>query len=168
MANPTLVISHASGDEGDLYQQRIYEYASHLGVRLVFIDHLVGTRRVQTSSGQRIYTIGDVYRCADLITYPSGYEGFGNAFLETIYYRKPIVVNRYSIYIADIEPKGFDVISFDSFVSSKTIQKIREVLNNPERKQHMVKTNYELARQFFSYEVLERKLLHLIDEAERM
>ncbi|RMG61704.1 MAG: glycosyltransferase family 1 protein [Calditrichaeota bacterium] len=168
LSNPTLVISHASGDEGDLYQQRIREYADNLGVRLEFIDHLVGPRRVKTSSGQRIYTIGDVYRCADLVTYPSGYEGFGNAFLETIYYQKPIVVNRYSIYIADIEPKGFDVISFDGFVSSETIDKIREVLNDPKRKQHMVETNYELARQFFSYEVLERKLLHLIDEAQRI
>jgi len=34
--------------------------------------------------------------------YPSLFEGFGNAFLEAVYYRKPMLVNRYSIFIADI------------------------------------------------------------------
>jgi len=32
----------------------------------------------------------------------------GNAFLEAVYYRKPVMCNRYSIYRTDIEPKGFD------------------------------------------------------------
>ena len=40
--------------------------------------------------------LGDPH--ADLVTYPSTFEGFGNAFLEAIYYCRPIVVNTYSIY----------------------------------------------------------------------
>ena len=40
------------------------------------------------------------------MTYPSTYEGFGNALLEAIYFRVPVVINRYSIYVQDIEPKG--------------------------------------------------------------
>ena len=158
LRNPSLVISHASGDEGDDYYQRIMEYAQNMGVNIITIDHLIGNRY---ENGNQ-YTITDAYLCADLVTYPSGYEGFGNAFLECIYYKRPIVVNRYSIYIADIEPKGFDVITIDGFVTQKVIEQIKNVLGNEERLQKMVHKNFELAREYFSYEVLERKLLYII------
>lgn len=162
LSKPKLIISHGTGDEGDSYYQRIQEYAANMGVKIVTIDHLIAPQRGVNSRGEKLYTIADVYNCADLVTYPSGYEGFGNAFLEAIYYRKPIVVNRYSIYIADIEPKGFDAIVMDGFVSSSAIRRIREVLHDKQKLQKMVETNYRLAQKYFSYEVLEEKLLHLI------
>jgi glycosyltransferase involved in cell wall biosynthesis len=96
------------------------------------------------------------------VTYPSGYEGFGNAFLETIYYKKPIVVNRYSIYISDIEPKGFDVISVDGFITRKAIEKIKRALSDREFLRNMVHENYDLGKRYFSYEVLEKKLMYLL------
>ena len=158
--NPTLVISHAAGDEGGDYYQRIMEYAGNAGVRIVAIDELIGSHLVEHD---KAYTLADIYHCADLITYPSGYEGFGNAFLETIYYKKPIVVNRYSIYIADIEPKGFDVIKIDGFATSRAIEKINSLFGNTEKLKKMVDRNYELGKEFFSFELLEKRLLHLID-----
>ncbi len=161
LRNRVLVVSHSTGDEGDLYGKRVREYAANLGVKMVFMEDLIGTEW-EVAQGKKPYTIGDVYRCADLVTYPSGYEGFGNAFLEAVYYRKPIVVNRYSIYVADIEPKGFDVITIDGFVDSTTIDKIGEVLSDGRRRKEMVDRNYELALEHFSYEVLEESLLHLI------
>ncbi len=164
LRNPRLIISHATGDEGDDYYERILDYARHLGVEIVPVDHLIAPTRGINEKGEKLYTIADMYNCADLVTYPSGYEGFGNAFLEAIYYRKPIVVNRYSIYIADIEPKGFDVIVMNGFVSASVTEQIKEVLGNPERRQRMVEWNYQQARKFFSYEVLEKRLLHLIDK----
>ena len=162
LENPVLVISHASGDEGDHYYQRILEYAEHWGVQIRAIENLVGLRRGKGPNGEKQYTIGDVYQCADLVTYPSGYEGFGNAFLEAIYYRKPIVVNRYSIYIADIEPKGFQVITIDGFATRAVVRDIREVLENKELQERLVQENYELALQHYSYEALERDLLSLL------
>ncbi len=161
MKNRVLVISHATGDEGDLYFKRVREYASNLGVKLAFLEEIVGTDREIGKKGKR-FTIGDIYQCADLVTYPSGYEGFGNAFLEAIYYRKPIVVNRYSTYIVDIEPKGFDVITIDGFTERKTIEEIEEVLSSEERRRKMTERNYNLALKYFSYEVLEEGLTHLI------
>ena len=44
----------------------------------------------------------------------------GNAFLEAIYFRKPLVVNRYSVYTHDIELLGFRTIEMDEFVSEDT------------------------------------------------
>ncbi|GAB4184407.1 MAG: glycosyltransferase family 4 protein [Calditrichia bacterium] len=163
LTNPKLVISHASGDEGDLYYQRIIEYAKNLGVNIVSVDNIIGTQH-EVHNLVKKYTIEDIYKCANLVTYPSGYEGFGNAFLETIYYKKPIVVNRYSIFISDIEPKGFDVISFDGFVTSSIIEKIKDVLSNKERQEEMVEKNYQLGLHYFSYETLERLLLSLLDQ----
>ncbi len=162
LPKPRLVISHGSGDEGDEYTFRVREYAENLGVELVFIDHLIAPERGTNDRGEPLYTIDDAYRAADLVTYPSGYEGFGNAFLEAIYFRKPIVVNRYSIYVADIEPRGFDTIEIEGFATRRAVDRIREVLSDPERRAAMVDRNYEIARKFFSFEVLEEKLLHLI------
>nr|HID59705.1 glycosyltransferase [Desulfobacterales bacterium] len=163
LKNPKLIISHSSSDEGDIYHERIREYAQNLGVEIISIDHMVGTERRIGANGEKVYTIGDIYNCADLVTYPSGYEGFGNAFLEAIYYRRPIVVNRYSIYISDIEPKGFDVITIDGFVTKETIRRIFEVLENQELRNELVEKNYRLGLKYFSYETLERSLLYLID-----
>ncbi|MBO1223745.1 MAG: glycosyltransferase family 4 protein [Candidatus Scalindua sediminis] len=159
LPNPALVISHASGDEGDEYYHRIMEYSKYMGVKIIPIDHLIGSNH---ANNDKKYTIADVYKCADIITYPSGYEGFGNAFLESIYYNKPIIVNRYSIYVADIEPKGFDVVAIDGVVTAKTIAKINQILEDEEYRGKMVKKNYDLAKQFFSFEILEKKLIYIM------
>jgi hypothetical protein len=166
LEHPILVITHAAEDEGDIYNQRIQEYARRLGVKLLSIEHLVGPGEDYGNHDQAKFSIGDIYHCADLVCYPSGYEGFGNAFLETTYYKKPIVVNRYSIYIADIEPKGFDNVTIEGFVTSRVIERISEILTDKNMRKRMVETNYRLGDTFFSYEVLERLLLHLISKFE--
>jgi len=89
-----------------------------------------------------------------------------SASLEAIYYRKPVIVDRYSIYIVDIEPKGFDVIAIEGFVTNETIERVFEVLNNDQRREEMVEGNYQVGNRHFSYEVLERLLLHLINVLE--
>ena len=72
------------------------------------------------------------------------------------------MVNRYSIYIADIEPVGFDVIVMDGFVSSKAVAQIDQILRDKNRLEEMVERNYQIGKKYFSYEVLEEKLMHLI------
>jgi len=162
MSKPRLVISHEAGDEGDLYEQRVTEYAKRLGVELIYVGDKVGTAHSFRAVCDKKYCIDDVYQNADLVTYPSGYEGFGNAFLEAIYFKRPIVVNRYSIFVEDIEPCGFDVIPFESFVTSEVVGRIRFFLE-PEHLSRATEKNYEVGREHFSYEVLERKLLPLIE-----
>jgi glycosyltransferase involved in cell wall biosynthesis len=115
-----------------------------------------------TNTGKKIYTLYDIYPHADLVTYPSNFEGFGNAFLEAIYFRKPIVVNTYSIYSMDIQPKGFSVIEIDGYVTDDVVRQTREVLENPELSKEMVEKNYEIASRCYSYSVLEQKLKNLI------
>ena len=103
-----------------------------------------------------------MYQSANLVTYPSGYEGFGNAFVEAIYFKKPIVVNRYSIFVEDIEPCGFDVIPFEGFVTKEIGDRIMQFMESG-RVRAAVDRNYELGLKYFSYEVLEQKLLPIIE-----
>jgi glycosyltransferase involved in cell wall biosynthesis len=153
-----LVISHASGDEGTDYEQRVREYAHLLDVTVRFESEQVQDDRGTTKDGRKIYTLGDVYPHADFVTYPSTIEGFGNAFLEAVYYRCPILVNNYSIYEVDIKPKGFRAVSFSGFISSRTLEMVREVLLNPALRQEWAEVNYQLAKRYFSYTVLQRRL----------
>ena len=114
--------------------------------------------------GQKIYSLDDVYPYADIVTYPSIYEGFGNAFLEAVYFGCPIVVNNYSTYSQDIKPLGFDVVEFDNFISKKTIADIADLLQNPKRREEMIKCNYQVALCYFSYQVMETRLRFIINQ----
>jgi len=157
-----LVISHASGDEGYDYEQRVKEYSKLLNVKTRFVSNIINEKRGYTKEGRKIYTLDDIYPHADLVTYPSTFEGFGNAFLEAVYFKKPIVVNKYSIYTYDIEPKGFLAIEIDGFVTEDAVRKTRDVLENPELCKNMVEKNYDIAKRCYSYAVLRQKLKNLI------
>jgi len=159
-----LVISHASGDEGYDYELRLKEYSELMKVNTVFVSDIIDEERGTTPDGRKIYTLEDIYPYADLVTYPSTFEGFGNAFLETLYFKKPIVVNTYSIYIKDIQPKGFKVIEIDGYVTDKAVEQTKQVLDNPKLCQEMVDHDYELGKKYFSYTVLERILRHYMIE----
>lgn len=157
-----LVISHASGDEGNDYEKRVREFAHLLGVTVNFEAAIVGDQRGYTPAGRKIYTLGDVYPQADLVTYPSSIEGFGNAFLEAIYYNRPLVVNNYSIYEVDIKPKGFNVVEFDGYISERTLAETRQVLTQPAQAAAWAAHNFALARRYYSFSVLERRLQLLL------
>ena len=157
-----LVISHAAGDEGTDYEKRIREFAALLQVKINFESAIVGDRRGITPEGRKIYALADIYPLADLVTYPSAIEGFGNAFLEAIYYKRPLVVNNYSIYETDIKPKGFKVIEFDGFINDATLEHARRLLLHPEEAAMYAEHNYLLARRYYSFNVLERRLQTLL------
>jgi glycosyltransferase involved in cell wall biosynthesis len=157
-----LVISHASGDEGHDYEQRIIDYSKRMQVNTLFVSDIINDSRSTTADGRKIYTLYDIYHHADFITYPSTIEGFGNAFLEAVYFKKPILVNRYSIYTFDIKPKGFSAVEIDGYVTDDAVNQTRELLENESLREKMVTTNYALGEKFFSYEVLHGKLMNLM------
>ncbi|HKZ70012.1 MAG TPA: glycosyltransferase family 4 protein [Anaerolineales bacterium] len=157
-----LIISHASGDENDNYERRVREFAEMLAVPVNFVSDIIRDRRGQTPDGRKIYTLWDVYPHANLVTYPSTLEGFGNAFLEAVYFRKPIAVNNYSIFDVDIKPKGFRVIEFDGYITETTLRQTRQVLADSELARQMAEENYRLAKRYYSYAVLKRRLQTLI------
>lgn len=157
-----LVISHAAGDEGYGYEERVKEFASLLHVPTNFESEIIKAERGVTADGRKIYTLSDTYPKADLVTYPSSIEGFGNAFLEAIYFKKPIVVNNYTIFAIDIKPKGFKVIEFDGHITQATVDQVRQVLLDRKLADEMTERNYQLGKRHYSFAMLERRLELLI------
>jgi glycosyltransferase involved in cell wall biosynthesis len=153
-----LVISHEAGDEGFEYAEWLKEYACEHGVDLRLVSIRIADPWNGNGNKGSKYSLWDVYPHADLITYPSLYEGFGNAFLEAIYFKKPILINRYATFVRDIEPLGFDLAVMDGFLSKKTVQRVVEILESAKRRKEMVSNNYNIASRHYSYSVLRNQL----------
>ncbi len=147
-----LVISHPSGDEGDAYLTALLRKAEQLQVEVILADRLL------TAAGQGADMLWDTYRCADLVTYPSLIEGFGNALLEALYFRKPVVINRYPVYEADIRPLELDLIEMKGAVTGDVLEEVITVLNDAQRRTQMVEKNFSIAAANFSYQAIRPKL----------
>ena len=153
-----LVVSHPGGDEGGAYMQLLRERIDDAKIDVRFIDERIAEYRGVNAEGKKLYTIFDLYPHADLVTYPSLYEGFGNAFLEAVYFGKPVVVNTYTVFARDIAPLGFKTIEMNYLVSNFVVEQTRDILRQPELRAQWAKTNYDLCVKYFSYSVARRKL----------
>jgi glycosyltransferase involved in cell wall biosynthesis len=160
-----LLISHDSGDEGHEYQNRLEEMAKDDGVDLRIISDRVGEKRMIDHRGRKTYTLWDIYPHADLVTFPSIYEGFGNALLEALYFRKPVVINRYTVFVEDIEPKGFRLICMDGFVSQEVADEVQELMADEEAQRHAAEHNYAVASRYYGYTGLRASLTTLMQGA---
>lgn len=161
MADPKaiLVIAGKAGDEGIDYEKYLRRLAKQKQIRVKFIGKFVNSRRrvvdYKTRFGQRktrrIYTLWDCYPNADLITYPTALEGFGNQFVEAMYFKKPIVVSPYQVYKTDIRPLGFEAIEMEK-VTREVVSQVRELLASPAQQERMVNKNFELGKRYLSYD----------------
>jgi glycosyltransferase involved in cell wall biosynthesis len=159
-----LVISHESGDEGGSYLGALVETAQDVGVdlrmvRTVLPEVVDGAPRPAPDGEVSLW---DLYAAADFVTYPSLYEGFGNAFLEAVYFRVPVLINRYSIFVQDIEPKAFRVVAMDGIVTSDVVDQVRRILSDDALRKEIVDWNYVTAGRYYSYANLRRKLNTLV------
>ena len=159
----------------DDYVERLKTRAEKSNVELLFVNNLVDHSRC-TKKNDKTYSLWDTYVFADIITYPSIQEGWGNQFLEGLFAKKPILVFEYDVYKEDIKRKGFKVISLgdkyelDEYGLAKVDKKIIKhaagecikLLVNKEYREKMVEENFQLGREFFSHESLEEKLKRII------
>jgi glycosyltransferase involved in cell wall biosynthesis len=121
-----LVITLYQGDEPDEnYISAIKTLAESLEVPLHFISDRVASARGVNSSGQKLYTNRDVLVNGDLITYLPMWEGFGNAFLEAIAARIPVVTTTYLVYKTDIRIYDFNAIEIADNYDESLIQYTR-------------------------------------------
>jgi len=153
-----LVISHAAGDEGYDYAEWLLEDARKRGVDLRFLEAPAAQAGPPAHEAFRHLSLWDIYPHADFITYPSLYEGFGNAFLEAVYFKKPLLINRYATFVKDIEPQGFDLVVMDGYLTGQNVRAVRAILDSPERREAMVSHNYRVAERHYSYGILRERL----------
>ena len=153
-----VVITHPEGDEGHDYGRALRAQAAALGVDLRFVPPEHGAGR------PRELALADAYAAADLVCFPSRYEGFGNALLEAFFHRRPLLVNRYSAYVSDIAPTGVRCIEVDGALDPVAIDEVERLLDDPAAWAEAIDLNYEIGRRQFSYAVLRERFLPLVEE----
>ncbi len=156
-----LLITSPAGDEGLDYLVQLERLAEHHHVRLAY----AADRFAPDDDGKPIrpaHSLNDAYLAADIITYPSLYEGYGNALVEALYYGVPVMVNRYPVYVSDIAPLGVRMIEIDGAITDATIDEVRELLANPRKIRDNARHNYLIGQKQLSYGLLRRRIRSLL------
>lgn len=160
------------------YLDALKARAERLGVTLILAGDRVAVERGWWDGG-KVYSLWDCYAHADLITYPSLLEGWGNQFLEAIFARKPIVLFEYPVFVSDLLQHGFEVASLGPEIAGTDSDDL--VLAKPERleaaaetairyltdsahRESVVAANFERGRRLFGLQVLEPLLTGLLAE----
>jgi mannosylglucosylglycerate synthase len=157
-----LLITSPAGDEGLDYLVELERQAEHHGVRLRY----AADRFAPDHEGKPIrpaHSLHDAYLAADLITYPSHYEGYGNALVEALFYGVPVLVNRYPVYVADIAPLGLRLVEIEGAITDDTVAEVRSLLSNPRKIRENANHNFEIGKRALSYTVLRRHLRKLLN-----
>lgn len=162
-----LLITGYEGDEPGGYGEWLREEADRAGIRYRFIADYVGAERGERD-GHRVYTLWDIYPHAHLVTYPSDYEGFGNALIETLYFRKPVVVHTYPIYLADIKPHGVQAVEYHYDLTPDVVAQVRRLIDDDGWREQMTANNYAVASRHFSYAVLRETLAEALRRFETL
>jgi mannosylglucosylglycerate synthase len=157
-ARNVLVVTHPAGDEGHDYLRALERRAAERAVDLRVVADVVGAERGSLADGRPVYALWDAYPHADFVTYPSLYEGFGNALLEIVWFAKPALVNRYPVYAADIAPKGFRFVEIDGRVTPEAVEAVAALLADPGAGRRMARHNLAVARRHFGYPALREAL----------
>ncbi|MDJ0953923.1 MAG: glycosyltransferase, partial [Acidimicrobiia bacterium] len=147
-----VIVTHPEPDEGEEYIERLRGFADRkeVDLRVVPAEHPI--------------TLADAYAAADLVAYPSRVEGFGNALLEALFYRRPLLVNRYPVYDADIRPTGIEAIEMNGAVTDAVVDEARSWLDEPSLWRDAVERNYEIGRRSFSYATAAEVLAAALEE----
>jgi mannosylglucosylglycerate synthase len=160
-----LLISHEAGDEGLEYRNQLESLAKEKGVDMRFVsDRVTGTEADDTGES---FTLEELYPLADFVTFPSLYEGFGNALLEAVYFKKPVLVNRYSVFKEDIEKVGLEMVTMDGEVTDEVVGRVGEILAAPESFDRSAEKNFEIAGKHFGYRTLDEKLREMVGATVR-
>ena len=166
------IVSLYQGDEPDEnYINEITEQAAQGGFQVHLISDRIAAQRGFDAEGRKLYTNRDVLASADLVTYLPMWEGFGNAFLEAIAAKVPVVVATYLVYKTDIKIMGFKVVEIlDNYdeegrlrIPDEIVEELHHLLTHPEDRGRMVERNFQIGRRYFGFDSLRRKITDVMD-----
>ena len=167
------IISLYQGDEPEEnYIDLIKERAEELGVNLHLIAERVASVRGKDAQGRKLYTNRDVLANADLVTYLPIWEGFGNALLEAVAAKVPVVNTTYLVYKTDIMPTGLRNIEvrdrYDDHgslvIEDRVLEEMHHLLTHPEERIERVERNFQIGRKEFGFDSLEERLTGVFAE----
>ncbi|WP_117233873.1 glycosyltransferase family 4 protein [Vibrio maerlii] len=162
-----LVLVLAGMNEEDEYFDKLKTKAQQAGVELLFINPHIRHSREEIEQ-TKFYSLWDAYVHADIVTYPSWLEGWGNQFLEGLVANVPQVVYRYPVYGTDIEQFGFDIIDLGDSLSwddnglavisdeqlNLAAKQTEQYLFDAEYRAQSMTKNFDIGRKNLSYKAL--------------
>jgi len=137
--DPVIVVTHPDDLDSD-YWATLTALADTSGVDLRLVD-----------PGRELSALAGAYAAADLVCFPSLYEGYGNALVEAVYHRRPVLVNRYSVYSSDIAPLGFSFIEIDGSITDDAVDEANRAVGGSVDVGSIVDRNFAIARASLSY-----------------
>lgn len=169
-SNIVFVLAGYAEESAQDYLQTLRRFIKDSGICAVFMSDRIGSERIQAP--QKRYSLWDAYAYADLVTYPSLFEGWGNQFIEAVFAEKPVVLFEYPVFKSDIVQEGYKFISFgDTWKkNSNDLATIPEPavkhavdeaitwLTNVKTKEWLNK-NKELGKKYHHYDVLSKFLM---------
>ena len=164
------VVSLYQGDEPNAnYIEQIRELADELGVDLRLISDRVASQRGSDQAGRPLFTNRDVLANADLVTYLPIWEGFGNALLESMAARVPVVTTTYLVYKTDIKVTGIRNIEIrDRYdetgalvVTDDVVDYIHWTLTHRDEARERIDRDFQIANREFGIGVLRERISHL-------
>lgn len=172
--NKIVLVLAGLPEAGPNYIKLLKEEALNLNVDLRFINDKVDHSRKMIGS-DKVYSLWDAYVHADLITYPSILEGWGNQLLEGIFAKKQIIIYEYPVYCTDIKNNQFSFISLGNThsvnekglvviekekIKSAAIEAI-SILTNEKMYRDITNKNFDIGNKKYSYEALFQYLSNL-------
>jgi len=136
---PKVIVTHPD-DLDSAYWDELVALASDLDVDLRLVD-----------VGRDLHALASAYAAADLVCFPSLYEGYGNALVEAVYYGSPVIVNRYPVFESDIAPLGLDVLELDGTVTDEAVAAATGVLQGGRSVERAVDANFRIGLANLSY-----------------
>jgi glycosyltransferase involved in cell wall biosynthesis len=112
------------------------------------LSRLVATSSVPVTIG-RATTAADAYAAADLVLFPSTWEGFGNPVIESIAHRRPIAVGHYPV-LDELRAFGVHLLSIED------VDGVDAWLRSPD--EAVLERNVELVRPHCSLPDLPRRI----------
>lgn len=161
------IISLYQGDEPDEnYIDEIRNLATELGIPFHMISDRVASVRGTDASGRKLYTNRDVLTHADFVTYLPIWEGFGNALLEAIAAKVPVVTTTYLVYKTDIMITGLRTVEVrDHYdrdgklvIPDGVLEQVHRILTHADERAEIVEHNFAIAAKEFGYQKLKERL----------
>ena len=160
------------------YVQALRDKAAELAVDVVWCGERVRHGRGRDQQG-KLYALWDAYVGADLVTYPSTWEGWGNQLIEAVFAKLPVLAFEYPVYVSDLRDAGFRIASLGDTLAPRDARGLVTVapevvrgaagevvryLQDGEARRAAVEHNFARARERYSFEALEAILAEILAE----
>lgn len=150
------------------YLSKLKAHIKSKGVKARFIHKSIAHKR-SFKENNKIYSLWDAYVHADLVTYPSLFEGWGNQFIEAVFARRPVVLFEYPVFKEDIKNEGYAYVSLgdkyhigdnglakiDDEQLIKSVNEIIYMLTGPSNTPFILENNSTIGELYHGYKVLE-------------